>query len=351
MLIHKKIRVAASKFLAVMLATLFLVSCSTASPTTTVPASTQTTAIEETATETLAPSPSPTTARLEAVLLAPKGADEYQVELLKTAIASLALDSDLDFKTTATMTAADIDASTRVVVVLPPDPGLADLIKAAPQTQFVAIGFENLQPANNLSVIGPQGFRPDQQAFMAGYIAAILTNDFRTGIITQAGVDNSTIQNAFTNGVRYFCGLCRPAFPPYVVYPQAAEIATDGGWQAAADTLLQDAVSTIYITPGSSSAELLNYLVESGANLIGGQTPPDALLSEWIATIMPDPSSGMSQIWPDLMAGKGGDIVPMPLRLANIDSALLNPARQRLVDATLNDLVNGYIEAGTIAEP
>ena len=241
------------------------------------------------------------------------------------------------------------------MVVLPPDPGLADLAKNSPKIQFVAIGIPGLQPSANLSLIGPQGFQPDQQAFMAGYLAAIITDDWRVGLLTLAGNPTSLVEeDAFTNGVRFFCGLCRPAHPPYVAYPQVSELTSTGdstGWQSSVDGLIQNGVTTVYISPEISSSDLLTYLIKSNVDLIGGQTPPNTVLPLWIATILPDPTSALSQLWPDLIAGKGGVQVPMPIKLTDTSSGLLNPARQRLVNTTLDDLVNGFIQPNPVSTP
>ncbi len=190
---------------------------------------------------------------------------------------------------------------------------------------------------------------------MAGYIAAILTFDWRVGILTQGDTDGEKlVQDAFTNGVLFFCGLCRPAHPPYLAYPQAFAIASpddETSWRAAADNLLQQSVTTAYISPASSSPALLTYLYQAKVNLIGSLAPTDDLRSQWIATILPDPASALEQLWPDLINGKGEAQLPMPIVLADTSSGLLDAARLRLVDATLDDLVNGRIQPNLVPEP
>jgi hypothetical protein len=261
----------------------------------------------------------------------------------------------MEFQIKPTLTNLDLSQSTRIVVVLPPDPGLSELTKKSPNIQFVAIGIEGLEPAANLSLIGSQGFHPDQQAFIAGYLAAILTDDWRVGILLPTGNPSRQVEeNAFFNGVRFFCGLCRPAHPPYVSYPQVSEISTlsdPTGWQSSVDSLIKNGVTTVYINPEASATDLFMYLFKLKINMIGGQTPPEALRSQWIATILPDPTSALNQIWPDLIAGKGGAQVPMPLKLTDTSSGLLNPARQRLVDVTMDNLVNGFIQPNPVPEP
>ena len=155
------------------------------------------------------------------------------------------------------------------------------------------------------------------------------------------------IETAFSNGVRFYCGLCRPAYPPYVSYPTASEIDNPGdpsSWKIAADALLQTSVTSVFVSPTNSSTDLFDYLVKAGAHIIAGQSPEDSLKPEWIATVVQDPASALTQLWPDLMQGKGGAQLPMPLEIKDTSSGLLNQARQRLVDSTLQDLISGFID-------
>jgi hypothetical protein len=307
------------------------------------------------ATVTLAPLPTTTVIKPAAILFVPDQADPYQVSVVQTALTELAANSGLDLRMKKTLAAGDLDAAVKVVLALQADPGLAGLAKDAPNVQFVAIGIPGLQAGPNLSLIGPEGFRPDQQAFMAGYVAAILTFDWRVGVLSPSETDGGKlVQDAFSNGVRFFCGLCRPAHPPYLAYPMAFSIASPGdqsSWRSSADNLLQGAVKTVYVSPASSSPDLLAYLYQAKVDLIGGQAPTDDLRSQWIATILPDPTSALKQLWPDLIAGKGEFQIPMPIVLADTSSGLLNAARLRLVDAALEDLVNGRIQPNPVTEP
>ena len=289
------------------------------------------------------------------ILAAPGDADSDQVSSIKATLSSLAATSHLDFQTRPALATGDLSSSSKVVVVFPPDPGLAELTKSYPGTQFVAVGIQGLTPTTNLSLIGPQGFRLDQQAFIAGYLAALLTADYRVGILTLTGSSSSQVEeDAFSNGVRFYCGLCRPTHPPYLDSPQIAEITSQNnqsGWQSAVDTLIQNAVTTVYVSPEVNSADLFTYLVKSNIELIGNQPPPDSIASLWIATILPDPASALSQLWPNLIAGKGGTEVAMPFTLADTSSGLLNQAHQRLVDTTMTDLINGFIEPNSVPRP
>ncbi len=303
------------------------------------------------ATPSPSPVPSATSAPDLAVLVAGEQSDAAQTQMLHTAVQNLAQKDGLEFELRQGISAGDMGPNWKIVVALPPDPGLEALAASATGTQFVAIGISGLKPAGNLSVIGPQGWSEDQQAFLAGTIAAVTTTDWRTGVITRQDVPLSdTIQQAFTNGAYYFCGLCNPSAPPFVHYPEYVQIPAGAGQadqQAAVDELVKQGVLTIYVPPQIASQELLSYAVQAKVNLIGGETPPDDVRPHWLATVRADPASALSNLWPDLLAGKGGASLPMPIVMTDIQSDLFSPGRQRVAQQTLDDLIGGWILPGT----
>ena len=88
----------------------------------------------------------------------------------------------------------------RLFIALPPDPGIQELALNHPEVQFLAIGIPGLEPQQNLSLLGPEGFPLDQQAFIAGYTSAVLTKDWRIGMIAEFDSESfQAINNAFSN--------------------------------------------------------------------------------------------------------------------------------------------------------
>ncbi len=305
-------------------------------------------------TPTAAPAPTLTPVTHRLLLIAPKEADAQMAASIRGLLVELTTDTGLVLTEQPALTSSSLDESVKIVMVLAPFANLADFIAQAPRTQFVSVGIQGLPAAGNLTRIGDSGFRPDQQAFMAGYIAAITAQDWRAGVLAVDSPQGTAAVDAFFNGVRFFCGLCRPAFPPFFTYPQSAQTASPGdkaSWQPTADLLIARAVQTVYITPDAASAELLQYLADAGMHLIGGKTSPAALGAQWVATIQPDPSQALRNLWNDLLAGKGGQTVPMPLAVTDTQSGLLSAARLRLVQATLDDLVAGRIDPGPLSGP
>lgn len=304
-------------------------------------------------TPVISPTPEPTDIPTQqparAILWAPDGADSALAAVLEERLSALAGQAGLEFEVLSDLTAQDLDPNLRVVLALSPAPGLGELAGAAPATQFVVLGESDLQPSANLSLVSAS-VQPDQQGFLAGFLAAVLTPDWRVGVISQEGMDSAqAARQGFINGVVYYCGLCRPAYPPYVQYPLAAELpagASQAEQQAAADSLLSQGVKTVYVASGAADEFLLEYLGKSGAVLIGGAAPPDAVQGQWIASIQADLLAGVEAIWPQLVAGQGGHSQEAPLLLTDRNENLFSPGRQRLVDEFLADLIGGYIDTG-----
>ena len=159
-----------------------------------------------TETPTLIPTITPTaTASVPLVILVvPADMDPTQSNLYQTAVYELAQAAGYRFQVRNTLTAADLEPSLKIVVVLPPDPGIVALAAAAPQAQFLAVNVSGLVPAGNVSVIGSQS-RPDLVGFLFGYISAMITTeyDYRIGMMIPQGDPNAQVAfAAFRNGIQ-----------------------------------------------------------------------------------------------------------------------------------------------------
>ena len=337
--------------LLLLLSSAYLGACSSITPTTQL---TSPTPIQITS----SPSPAPTTEpAVEAttvpltprtVLVVPPGANLAQADRLQETIAELSASQELEFEVTPSLSPKDLISDLRVVIAVPPDPGLADLATRAPDTQFVGIAIPGLQPSANLTVVDSQGSSQDQQGFLAGYLAALITPEWRVGAITvndtPAGL---SARQGFLNGVVFFCGLCRQTYPPFYTYPMYVELpgsASPAEWQAAADVLIDKAVQTVYVAPGAGGEKLLEYLAKAGIKIIGAQPPTDTVRDQWVATIQPDFSAALRQAWPDLVSGNSKADLNTAFQLTDINPDLLSSGRQRLAEELMDDLQAGTID-------
>jgi len=292
--------------------------------------------------------PTPTLPAPLAILVLPADMDAQRSKDYQTAVYNLAQAAGYRFQVLNKLSMDDLslERNLHVVVALPPDPGIASLAAAFPQAQFLTINISGINPGGNVSVLGGNDLPIDKVAFMAGYIAAMITQDYHTGVILRKGApDTEKIRTAFHAGHMFFCGLCNPYAGPFNEYPLSQDIPEDAKpneYPAYADILIRNKVDTIFLPPGMDTPELLQYLPTVGILMIGTQSPAK-IPGGWVLTLQPDYLSALKTAWPDLIAGKGGKAFPAPLAFTDINADLFSLGKQRIAQQTLNDLFAGLI--------
>ncbi len=283
-----------------------------------------------------------------AILVLPADMDQAMSDLYQATVYDLAQQAGLRFQVRNTLSELDLEPALRVVVTLPPDPGpgLAALAAAAPQTQFLAINIPDLSAGGNISVLA-NTVQTDVVAFMAGYIGAMITDDYRIGMIYPDGnAEALSALDAYTNGRAYFCGICRPYYYLPYDFPQSIPIPAEeppenyGGY--AVYLIQQREVDFIYVYPDIATPELLAYIGSSGAVQVGS-APQSGLPLYWTASLSSDTIGAIQAAWPNLIAGQGGQAVQSPLRLADVDPNLLGPGKQAQAQQVLAELLVGRI--------
>jgi hypothetical protein len=281
-----------------------------------------------------------------AILIVPSTMDEESSQLYQKTVYDLTQSAGMRFQVRNSLTPAELEPGLQVVIALAPDPGLAELAAAAPTVQFLAINIPDLTPSGNVSVLGGNS-QSNIAAFLAGYTAALITDDFRIGMMMpRDNADAITAFNSYANGMKFYCGTCRPfyfyasAFPQYIDIPAEED---PNNYDAYSDILmLQYKVQTIYLYPDIATQDLVTYIGTTGAYMIGTRSP-EQLPAGWVMTIQPDVVRGIQSAWPQLISGQGGITVQSPLGLSDIDSTLLSPGKQRLVEQMLQDLQAGLV--------
>jgi len=303
-----------------------------------------------TPTVTLTPTPLPPIV----ILLNPPGADSTISNAILPVLSSLAEQAGFRFQTRANLNTNDFDLDIRLVVIPVPIDGIDTLVKNAPNTQFLTVGIPGLRQASNLSTIGAEGIQPDQQGFIAGVIAAIMTTEWRVGAITIAdNIPGKANRQGFLNGVVYFCGLCGQNYPPFYQYPLYIELPQDASsieWQAAANYMVDHYVKTLYIAPGIQDTAMFEILAQAGIAMIGEKLPSPELSKNWAVSLISDPLPLVMQVLPDLIQGKGGFYLTVPLDFSDINPELFSPGRQILAGKILADLIAGIIDTGVNPE-
>jgi hypothetical protein len=335
-------KIASTLLMLVLLAACALPGAGTPTPTTVPPTATPTT------------SPTPTVKPLT-ILVMPADLPRTDSDRYQTLVHDLAYADGMRFQVRNTLSPSDPDLqgdALKVVVALPPDPGLEALAAAAPAVQFLGINISGLPTAPNLSTIGAAGIPVDQQAFLAGYIAGMVAPEWKVGILyPKDAVSGEAARDAFTNGFVFYCGYCRnPNFPqPAGIYPVLVgipESAPERDYNGYADLLFHNIVKVAYVCPEVATPNLLSYMAQKGMLLIGQTLTSADVRSNWIASIQPDLTSALQNIFPELAAGQGGIDAPTPLFLADVNPDMLSEAKMRLVQDVLTGLQDGTIGTG-----
>ena len=336
----------------ILLVVLQAAMCSCSDPTTTEPSTTPPSILPSSTIPSATLTPTPVKEKV--VLVDSDQSSQTNSQPISTILAELAQVQSWEFIETEVRPLQEFNPGTRVVVVLPPDPGLQTIATENPEIQFLAIGIPGLQPGSNLNIIGPDGFREDRIAFIAGYISTVLTKDWRSGLINQAPSEWTTaIYQSFTNGMVYYCGICQLTYPPYYDYPistSLSEGATDGDWETAVNTLMSQSVKTVFIYSSEYHLPTLENLSQNGIALLGCHSPSASLEKSWITTIRFAPEIKIQDHWDDLVNRNGGWVEEIPIILDDVNEELFSIGKQDWVQEIIDDVVRGYIETGYTQE-
>ena len=98
-------------------------------------------------------------------------------------IQALASQSGMELKTVSMITPQDLEnQDARLLVIFSPSSNLTEIAQALPTTQILGISFPDIKPSENVSLIQIDEAPFDIKSFLAGYIAAAVTTDWRTGL-------------------------------------------------------------------------------------------------------------------------------------------------------------------------
>lgn len=283
------------------------------------------------------------------ILVMPADLDKTASDAYQKTVYDLAQKAGMRFQVRNSLTPADLEPGLKIVISLPPDPGIAALAKAAPQVQFLSINIPGVQPGGNVSVMSPNG-QVDIPAFIAGYTAAMISDEYRIGMIIPKGDTNAQRAfYAFANGMAYYCGLCKAFYvypvnsPAYIEIPSTESKKNYLGY---ANALINQKIYTLFVYPDLASPDFLTQIGTTGVQVIGTAPMPNPRPGGWVMTISQDETKAIQSAWPNMIAGKGGINVQSPIGISDADPSLLSPGRQRLVQQVIDDLTAGRLSTG-----
>jgi hypothetical protein len=267
------------------------------------------------------PTTIPTQAPDRVILAAASSASAESITSAQAFIAQLAAESGLEFETRDMIMANEITPDIKVIVFLEQPENLGSLAASAPNTQFVAISSQEWNPPPNGSIIR---INNDHAAFLAGYLSAMIAPNYRVGALQIA--ENNAFNQAFVNGVNYYCGICASVVFPVTTYPvvsQQPSASPPANWQAAFNEINLSKVNVLFLPQEAATPELSAFLASQDIAVIGNAPPPEELRGKWVATINSDGLTALQEMWADLLNGVGGKVINASLTFSDLNYLII----------------------------
>lgn len=237
--------------------------------------------------------------------------------------------------------------NTRYVVFLWPPPDVAGIIFEHPEIQFFVLGQTIQSP--NVWAVAPSDADYWRLGFAAGYTAALISPEWRLGLLYAPGEAGASLRAGYSAGRSYYCGLCPPLYPPFVTYPLVVEAPTSadtGEGSAAVNALLENRVETVVLGDGVSAEAVAARLQETNINVLGMIIGMEAVPSWWGGAVRLNQPENLGEM---LAAWLDGDPAVNPksnwrLEIHASNEQILTPGR---LDAALEVLP--ILESGLVA--
>jgi hypothetical protein len=288
--------------------------------------------------------PAPTETAAEApgvvILISPTEPDP----VLSGAVSELALARGLVYEQRVEINPQLVPENLVMVVSEGEFVGLAEMVDLFPEVKFVIDGEFGGGQRPNLYVLGVSGDLNLHQAFVAGYIAAVQSDEYRIGIISVNDAAGQDYRDSFMNGVIYFCGTCVPIYPPFEVYPLFVEVtpgADRTSLESAAQTLIGKGVNMMLVAPQIQDADFYQYLAQVGIRIVGTDAPPAGNEGNWVASVLIYSGTPLEDILSALL-----DDLPVPTssETISVDYTGVGEARLAHFYEILEKLNSGMID-------
>jgi hypothetical protein len=260
-----------------------------------------------------------------------------------TVISDFAAANSLAFETWTSLP-GDLNG-VKIMVVFSGLDNLAEVAASTPQTQFITTA-QNTAAAANISTLSAN---PLHLAFMAGYLAAMTSDDWRAGALISDPV-NLGLADTFINGGEYLCGRCTPAYAPQIYYPVTYNTggANDAAaWAIQAQTMWTETyANSVYIDTVADFTEVLDVFTDK---VLFSSNPASANLARYAAVLGGNMTSTLQTALPELLAGVGGKVYNARVGLLVINNPeIVTDAKQARFNEVAEALANNLITPQSI---
>ncbi|HEY9121452.1 MAG TPA: hypothetical protein VIM80_00500 [Brevefilum sp.] len=316
---------------------------------TIVPVETNTESAPEIETE-IPPTLTPSQSVQKVILISDQDVDEITLLQVKTSLETLTAEAgyELVLQDEASLEAM---ADVLLVVSIGEDIDVNNLAQRYPEVSFVAVDNGNAVPSVNVHVIGDPIVDERNRAFMAGYLAALISEDYKVAVLVPSEVGATEIVlESFVIGARFFCGLCLPKYPPYQTFPQWQTLSVENleeQYQPILDNFENSGVEVLYVQGDLAASLVMNAASEYGMTILSDQSP-EMELNNYAGTIIADPGHALSELLPEILNGREGNRVPASIILADRNPALVSEGRYSMFLEMAENLQNGLVSAEAV---
>ena len=290
--------------------------------------------------------PTPTEGLSGVLLVTSPESDPKSVSQIEAALNELVGDEEPVFIIQKSITPDMITSEVKVVIGMGPNLNLVDLAATMPETIFVSVQDPSAVPFVNLHVIGDPVIERQHQVFMAGYLSALISEDYKVAaLVPMDTADSDVVIESFMIGAEFFCGVCNPLHPPYNDFPYWQTLSVENsnsGFEPIIDSLVNYGAEVLFIPDVLASSEILSYVASLGLKVIG-DGEPDLARNNWVGTVTVDQGAALVELWPLLLSKSEGERVPGAIHLVNTDAGLVSEGRKRLFDEMTVDLQAGLV--------
>jgi hypothetical protein len=190
---------------------------------------------------------------------------------------------------------------------------------------------------------------PAEQIFLAGYVSALIADDWRMGgILPNQTISNTSFEQIFKNGAHYLCGRCTPVYAPVVVFPVTGAVESSINVFEVYSQLETDRINVLYIPNQFLTNELFATLREN-QRLIISDSPPtqeNDLLAD--IYVYQDYVSPLNEI---LLGINNTDKTVLSTKLTIQDvTQKLSVGKQNFIQQVIINLEKGFLSPYTITE-
>lgn len=238
---------------------------------------------------------------------------------------------------------SQLNQEVKIAVFLSPAENPIIFADAHPNTQIIAIDYQNLETRNNLASIVLK-ISSTEASFAAGILASMVSENWAIAILSLENEEMDK-QATFIQGAKAFCGSCKISEDQDLEFPLAYSlpaISDPVSLQNAINQMRWSGVDIVYLTSGIQSTEIENSLSQNGFKIAVENSSNSSTLN-WIFSISNEMNYDfidkiLSQPRGVLTAGEfGGGI-----SFSNYDSAIVSQGKLNKLNEILENLQTGF---------